>query len=273
MNNTKNENQHFTGLIDDVVNGISIFIHHHFKTFKDGNILTFSVSNDGAVWTTLINEIDRFDNQVVFTYEKDMTEDDVFQAVDGAFKKLVVLASITWDESDYFEEGKDPDEISDDIAVYWDEFKTSLDDLFRVLLDDRDGLHIGASNLGWQKTSGEKTICFEDAGDFINEIFPKTDLTIRAKFFKDQAEFVVSHHDAPTGEFYKVSPVHLCEHCADVEANPDNKQEGTDDEYICDMCLDSRYMTEQQCFESFLGFYDDDKLKLKRGNTGTFRNA
>jgi len=169
---------------------------------------------------------------------------------------------LEWDESNLELED------SDALGMYWDDFKSALDEQFKILLAvkkgrDMDGFFITAKGLGWQKRDGEKTINFEDAEEFITEVFPDTDITIsRAAFYEDRAEFTVSHHDSH-GEFYNVVPVFMCEYCADTKANSDNRQAGTDDEHICDYCLGDKYLSNEQAFQSFLGCFEGGLEELK----------
>ena len=65
---------------------------------------------------------------------------------------------------------------------------------------------IEGKNMGWQNRSGSKLVDTDDALTLIRAITPNAECTYKAtydspKFF----EIILSHHDSPTGEFYKVS--------------------------------------------------------------------
>jgi len=258
---------HFTGLTDDAINGISFALNLFLSapdTPKTGKLI-LSAHNNGRGWNMNAPENERFDSVVKVKYDTTtMSEDDIFKAIDEAFKALEVVCTIVWDDSDYYEEGKSPDEVGDDTQIGWDDFTENLGSDFHELLDGCGGLEITGRSLGWRNLSGSKIITYEGSEDFINKVFPKTDLTIKGTFYHDRAEFVVYHHDSPTGEFYSASPVHMCESCDDEKADPDNKKENSDDEHICDYCLEQNFLTDQQLFEQFLQLYfDGEKYKLK----------
>ncbi len=63
-------------------------------------------------------------------------------------------------------------------------------------------------NMGWQHRSGHKFFKAENGEEMMRAIFPQTDLSFKATWgpFHKSIEFVVYHHDAPTGEFYSVRP-------------------------------------------------------------------
>jgi hypothetical protein len=63
--------------------------------------------------------------------------------------------------------------------------------------------------MGWQSRSGEKRAKIETYDDLRDKVLPKTsELTITMTAGEgDSIEMRVSHHDAPTGEFYTLTPI------------------------------------------------------------------
>lgn len=66
---------------------------------------------------------------------------------------------------------------------------------------------VTGENMGWRHLSGTAIIEAQDAGSFIARAFPKTsEWTLRGHFDRKHRilTYTLSHHDAPTGEFYTV---------------------------------------------------------------------
>lgn len=144
----------------------------------------------------------------------------------------------------------------------WDYFKECLDEALPELMGDYNLFHVKGSFVGWRNSKVEKETDAQDAESFIESVFPKTsEFTCKFEFYKDHCDLSISHHDSPTGEFYKITPCHSCEHCNE-KSNPDN--DFAQDDHICDYCLENEYRDAQRCFDSFLEcHFDGDKHALK----------
>jgi len=99
--------------------------------------------------------------------------------------------------------------VSQDIDLFmmeWEYFKEVVDEMF-FNADDYRFYNVEASNMGWRNLSGEMFVELEDTGDFIRKCLPETEMTIKVFRGSEGVTFVVYHHDSPTGESYRVTPV------------------------------------------------------------------
>jgi hypothetical protein len=74
-------------------------------------------------------------------------------------------------------------------------------------------------NMGWRHLSGYLGISAKDASSFISKAFPKTsEWSLRGSFDETRKilTFTLSHHDAPTGEFYTVTAGKFCENRQEI---------------------------------------------------------
>lgn len=102
----------------------------------------------------------------------------------------------------------------------WDDLLAALDGLMKRF--GTTNWQAQGKNMGWQNRSGEKTFEAADAKEFLDQILPKTDVTIELYDDKDSIGLRVSHHDAPTGETYTITPA---PQEAEVEASKKLKAE------------------------------------------------
>jgi len=75
---------------------------------------------------------------------------------------------------------------------------------------------IEGRRMGWQQRTGYKCVNLYKAQrsadksalaeEFLNSFLPKTDCTFTIAFYPGRIEVTNSHHDAPTGEFYCITP-------------------------------------------------------------------
>lgn len=88
----------------------------------------------------------------------------------------------------------------------FEDFKEHL----KAILDDisPDGsFYIEGRNMGWRHLSAHVKIQADSAEDYIEKTFPKTsEWSLRGEYDPKikKLEYTLSHHDAPTGEFYSV---------------------------------------------------------------------
>lgn len=89
----------------------------------------------------------------------------------------------------------------------WDDVKETLSEAMKAMGDPGYWKAEGR-NMGWQHRSGHKFFKADNGEELMRAIFPNTDLSFKATWgpFHRSIEFVVYHHDAPTGEFYSVKP-------------------------------------------------------------------
>ena len=131
--------------------------------------------------------------------------------------------TLTWDEheiaqakaQDYLESGiastdKEAFEMAiSDAELLEFEYDDFLED-FTVILKhiSKDGLfYVGGRNMGWRHLSGHLGIVSDNARTFIGRAFPNTsEWTLRGEYDRKTRTltYTLSHHDAPTGEFYTV---------------------------------------------------------------------
>jgi len=89
----------FSGLTDDVINGISIFINQNIGEWRkhqakagEEKLLMFSVNNKGNSWNCDAPADDRFENVVAVFTDDQSTEDSVFEDISEGFKALEIEA-------------------------------------------------------------------------------------------------------------------------------------------------------------------------------------
>ena len=89
----------------------------------------------------------------------------------------------------------------------WDDFKENLNEAMKTMGDPGYWKAEGR-NMGWQHRSGYAFLRAYVASELLRKILPKTEVNIEIYWgpFHRSMEWEVSHHDAPTGEFYTVRP-------------------------------------------------------------------
>lgn len=98
--------------------------------------------------------------------------------------------------------------IHDHEFLEW-EFDDFLEDFGAILrrISNRGQYFIEGKNMGWRQLSGWMIVDADNAHDFIAKAFPKTsEWTLRGQFDRKHRvlSYTLSHHDAPTGEYYSV---------------------------------------------------------------------
>lgn len=131
--------------------------------------------------------------------------------------------SLLWDESaiiddkakDLLEAGVAESEsealemVSLDYELLEWEFEDFLEEFERILrrISSKGQHFVESENMGWRHLSGWAIVEAGDARTFMSRAFPKTsDWTLRGQFDRRRRilTYTLSHHDAPTGEFYTV---------------------------------------------------------------------
>lgn len=92
--------------------------------------------------------------------------------------------------------------------IEW-EFDDFLEEFERILrrISSKGRYFVAGENMGWRHLSGTAVVEASDARAFISRAFPKTsEWTLRGQFDRKRRilTYTLSHHDAPTGEFYTV---------------------------------------------------------------------
>lgn len=92
--------------------------------------------------------------------------------------------------------------------IEW-EFDDFLEEFERILrrISSKGRYFVAGENMGWRHLSGTAIVEASDARSFISRAFPKTsEWTLRGQFDRKHRilTYTLSHHDAPTGEFYTV---------------------------------------------------------------------
>lgn len=92
--------------------------------------------------------------------------------------------------------------------IEW-EFDDFLEEFARILhrISSKGQYFVTGENMGWRHLSGTAIVEAADVHAFISRGFPKTsDWTLRGQFDRKRRilTYTLSHHDAPTGEFYTV---------------------------------------------------------------------
>jgi hypothetical protein len=77
-----------------------------------------------------------------------------------------------------------------------------LDDVMAERNPHKAPWHVVGKNMEWRHLSGEKAMHLEFGQDIIDKTFPKTnDFSVKVTETSTGMDMVISHHDAPTGEF------------------------------------------------------------------------
>ncbi|HNQ31899.1 MAG TPA: hypothetical protein PKJ68_05445 [Candidatus Woesebacteria bacterium] len=113
---------------------------------------------------------------------------------------------LIWDESDHFDETGDEYNCTDLAQIAFEYF---LEEFSLILqqISPAGFFFVEGRNIGWRCLSGHLHLTAGDAGEFISKAFPVTsEWTLRGSFdvTKKILEVFLYHHDAPTGEFYKI---------------------------------------------------------------------
>ena len=92
--------------------------------------------------------------------------------------------------------------------IEW-EFDDFLEEFARILhrISSKGQYVVAGENMGWRHLSGTAIVEAADARAFISRAFPKTsNWTLCGQFDRKRRilTYTLSHHDAPTGEFYTV---------------------------------------------------------------------
>jgi hypothetical protein len=131
---------------------------------------------------------------------------------------------LEWDEFDIFqaevkrlmeEEGLGEKEAqnrvwedSDLFAQEWECFTDNLGEELEKRANGSYTWRADGRNMGWQHRSGYKMFRAKNALEFLDAILPKTECHIQIfKSGRRGLSLRVSHHDAPTGEWYEVRPL------------------------------------------------------------------
>ncbi len=97
---------------------------------------------------------------------------------------------------------------ADLLAIAFEDFQDEFSAVLRAL-SPQGHFHIEGRYMGWRRLSGFLDLQADDACTFMRRAFPKTcEWTLRGIFYPEQnrLEYTLTHHDAPTGEFYTVRP-------------------------------------------------------------------
>ena len=91
----------------------------------------------------------------------------------------------------------------------WDNVKEELTEAMTKMRGGKYGSSYWVAegrNLGWLHRSGFAHVKAETGEELLHKLLPNTDVTIKIWWGprKKSMEWRVSHHDAPTGEFYSV---------------------------------------------------------------------
>ena len=110
---------------------------------------------------------------------------------------------------------------SDSLSFEYDDFLSEFDSILHKI-SESGFFFVEGRNMGWRHLSGYLGVSAGDARSFISKAFPKTsEWSLRGSFDEVQKilTFTLSHHDAPTGEFYTVRQGKFCEERDEVIAS------------------------------------------------------
>lgn len=113
---------------------------------------------------------------------------------------------LIWDESDYFDEIEDEHNLADLTQIAFENFLEEFSFILQQI-SPAGFFCVKGRNMGWRHLSGHLDVTAGEATEFIRKAFPATsEWTLRGSFdvARKILEFSLYHHDAPTGEFYKV---------------------------------------------------------------------
>ncbi|MFH1157942.1 MAG: hypothetical protein V1721_03545 [Pseudomonadota bacterium] len=155
---------------------------------------------------------------------------------------MTAQQTITWDEQaiaqakaqEYLESGlaatdKEAFEMSiTDGELMEFEYDDFLEDFTAILKHiSKDGLfYVEGRNMGWRHRSGHLGLEADNARAFIDKAFPGTsEWTLRGEYDRRSKTltYTLSHHDAPTGEFYTVRRGHK-HRSGDIEAERERRR-------------------------------------------------
>ena len=127
-------------------------------------------------------------------------------------ESAVTQAAIEWlMEEEGLDEKEAQNQVWEDSDLFdqeWDCFKDHLDEQLEKRANASNTWRADGRNMGWQQRSGYKVFKAKNALEFLDAILPKTDCHIQIfKSGKRALSLRVSHHDAPTGEWYEVRPL------------------------------------------------------------------
>lgn len=115
---------------------------------------------------------------------------------------------LIWGESDYFDEIEDEHNWVDLTQIAFENFLEEFSFMLQQI-SSAGFFCVEGRNMGWRHLSGHLDVTAGEATEFIRKAFPATsEWTLRGSFdvARKILEFSLYHHDAPTGEFYKVVP-------------------------------------------------------------------
>lgn len=88
-------------------------------------------------------------------------------------------------------------------ANEWDYFK----DYLTELMNGKEFWSIKGLNMGWRRLTGHKYLHAKTGAELLNGILPDTDCTLYVYKYKTGLAIKCSHHDAPMGEWYLITPI------------------------------------------------------------------
>ena len=148
------------------------------------------------------------------THKEQIAEYDVHNYIQQQIEffqqdKQEFLVSKLWDEE------RNPESVTDkEVEEYFESdyyigeyhfqyFKDDLDEEFRKHIGKT--IYVEGKNMGWRNRTGHKEFELTKTEDIFREIAPECDLTYYiTKEKENEYEVRISHHDSPTGEFYKL---------------------------------------------------------------------
>ena len=91
----------------------------------------------------------------------------------------------------------------------WEYFTENLTELLKKKAHDGNAWRVIGKELGWRKLNGYKYTLADTATELLLALLPETDCTISVYNYKNGYQVQASHHDAPMGESYFVTPCAL----------------------------------------------------------------
>ena len=91
----------------------------------------------------------------------------------------------------------------------WEYFTENLTELLQKKAHDGNAWRVIGKELGWRKLDGYKYTLADTASELLRAILPETDCTISVYNYKNGYQIRASHHDAPMGESYYITPCAL----------------------------------------------------------------
>ena len=102
--------------------------------------------------------------------------------------------------------------VSDNYELFsneWDYFTETLTELLKKKAHDGNAWRVIAKATGWLKRDGYKYTLADTATELLQAILPDTDCTISVYNYENGYQIQASHHDAPMGESYYITPCAL----------------------------------------------------------------